>query len=151
MVSIKASFFACFSVANPGSRLSRRHPCRWSGGDASGEKYLEKCFMEGSQSPFSKATTTDLQDLRAGEDVRHVGESLHVCAEHLFSPCCLLWRARNSQSPFNTQGWITSIAALKDERPSLSPSPSETGCPLPHLAQGTQDLALLMKYQLGQR
>lgn len=78
----KSLLFACFSAANSGSGLSRRHPCRWSGGDASGEKYLEKCFMEGSQSPFSKANTTALQDLGAGEDVRHGGESPHACAEH---------------------------------------------------------------------
>lgn len=42
--------FAYFSVANPGSRMCRRHPGRWSGGDTNGEKYLEKGSMDRNRS-----------------------------------------------------------------------------------------------------
>lgn len=43
--------FACFSVANPGGRRGRRRLGRWSGGDASQEKYLEKRSVEGIPCP----------------------------------------------------------------------------------------------------
>lgn len=45
----KSLLFACFSVANPGSRMCRRHPGRWRGRPVSAEKYPEDCCVEGTQ------------------------------------------------------------------------------------------------------
>lgn len=82
----KGLLVACFPVANPGRWMLRRRPGRWTGRDASAEKYLEERSMEGNRGPFIQSKHRGITVSWSWRALGRAEEAPQISLEHSRSP-----------------------------------------------------------------